>query len=359
MNNTAIANVDLSALRHNLEVVRRLCPDSRIMAMVKADAYGHGLVPVAKALIAADGLAVARLQEALLLRRAGISRRILLLGTLLDESDLGLCSLEDIDVCAHDKTSVERIARIGRETRLRVWLKLDSGMHRLGLNAEEFVEADRLLCRQPAISEVVHMTHFSSADAQTPATLNKQLSLFAACHVCNPKAPVSLANSAALLSRRETRTDWVRPGIMLYGANPLGARSHIALRPVMTLRARVIAIRDLGIGESVGYNECWRSTRPSRIATLGIGYGDGYPRHVRTGTPVLINEYRASLVGRVSMDSLSVDVTDCKRVAIGDEAIMWGAEPHVSIIANHADSISYELVTSLGNRVIREYESRT
>jgi alanine racemase len=356
--NTANAQVDLTALRHNLAVVRALCTHSRIMAMVKADAYGHGLLPVARALNAADGLAVARLQEALLLRKAGIAQRILLLGTLMDDADLALCSHENIDVCAHDNTSLASIVAREQQTPLRVWLKLDSGMHRLGLDPRAFVEADRLLSTKPGITEVIHMTHFSSADALTPTVLDQQLSCFAACHKCNPKAEVSLANSAALIARPETRTEWVRPGIMLYGDNPLGVRHHVVLRPAMTLRARVIAVRNIGIGESVGYNECWTSVRPSRIATVGIGYGDGYPRHAHNGTPVLINEHLASLVGTVSMDSLSVDITDCGRVTVGDEATMWGADLRVATIAKHSDSISYELFTSLGQRVSREYKNQ-
>jgi alanine racemase len=354
MQNTASARIDLTALRDNLEVVRKLCPHSRIMAMVKANAYGHGLLPVARALDAADGLAVARLQEALLLRRAGIAQRILLLGTLLDEADLAICSEQQIDATAHDKSSVTSIIAQARRTPLRVWLKLDSGMHRLGLDARAFVEADRLLVNHPGILELVHMSHFSSAGCLTATTMEKQISCFSACHHACSNAKVSLANSAALIARPETHGDWVRPGIMLYGENPLSTH-QLPLRAAMKLRASVVATRDIGIGESVGYNARWTSARPSRIATVGIGYGDGYPRHARNGTPVWINGDLASLVGQVSMDSLTLDITDCGHVSVGDEAILWGPELRASTVAEHANTISYELFTSLNSRVSREY----
>jgi len=198
------------------------------------------------------------------------------------------------------------------------------------------------------------MTHFSSADEPTGAVLGDQIACFAACHRHNPQAHASLANSAALLTRPETHADWVRPGIMLYGGAPL-KRPLVTLRPAMTLTARVLAVRALGAGQSVGYNRRWTSTRPSRIATVGIGYGDGYPRHAPNGTPVLINGFVAPLAGAVSMDSLCVDVTDCESVAAGDEAILWGAALPAATVAEHAGTIDYALFTALGQRVNREY----
>lgn len=355
MHNTATASVDLAALRHNLQVVRELCPNSRIMAMLKSDAYGHGALAVARALTAADGFAVARLQEALLLREAGITHRLLLLGTLLDAADLALCSQQDIDVTAHDGSSVGAIAASASQRPLRVWLKLDCGMHRLGLQPDAFVAADRLLAAHPGICELLHMTHFSSTHAMTSVVMSQQVACFLACHAVNPAAAVSVANSAVLIARTALRTDWVRPGIMLYGENPLSDQQPLALRPVMTLRASIIAVRDIGIGESVGYDGCWTSQRPSRIATVGIGYGDGYPRQVGNGTPVWINGCRAELVGRVSMDTLGVDVTDCAQVSVGDEATLWGPQLPVATIAEHAGTSSYDLFTRLGARVTRDY----
>jgi alanine racemase len=355
MPNTASARIDLTALRDNLAVVRRLCPRSRILAMVKADAYGHGLLPVAGALDAADGFAVARLQEALSLRIAGITKRIVLLGTLLDSADLAVCSEREIDVTAHDESSVSSIVSHVQRMPLRVWLKLDSGMHRIGLNPDAFVAADRRLSGHPGVLQLIHMTHFSSAGRGTTTILEQQISRFWDCHKASSAAQVSLANSAALIAHPETHADWVRPGIMLYGDSPLAGCHPVPLRAAMTMHARIIAVREIGTGESVGYNERWTSVRASRIATVGVGYGDGYPRHAPNGTPVWIDGQLASLVGQVSMDSLTVDVTDCGHVTVGDEAILWGPELPAAIIAECAQTIPYELFTSLHHRVSREY----
>ncbi len=353
MLNTARALIDLGALRHNLGVVRSLCPDSRIMAMVKADAYGHGLLPAAQALATADGLAVARLEEALQLRRAGIHQRLLLLGTLLDAGDLELCAAENIDVVVHDEATADRVCQ-RRGTALNIWLKLDAGMHRLGLDSAAFRAIDARLQRAPAVADVVHMMHFSSADDLDSTRTARQLDSFSAAHDGSATA-ISVANSAALISLPDTRADWVRPGIMLYGDNPLATTHPLPLRPVMTLSARVLAVREIGVGEAVGYGATWISQRLSRIATLGIGYGDGYPRHASNGTPVLINGQRAALAGRVSMDSITVDVTDLDTVQIGDEAILWGAGLPAAEVARAAGTISYELFTSISSRVSREY----
>lgn len=355
MLNTASVRIDLDAIRHNLAVVRSLCPHSRILAMVKADAYGHGLLPVAKALAAADGLAVAHLSEARLLRGAGISQRLVLLATLLDEAELAWCSNQHVDVTAHDQGSVAAIAAVAQRAPLRVWLKLDSGMHRIGLDPSAFVDADRLLSRHAGVTGLVHMTHFANAADPDSASVDSQLSCFRTCHQANLAAQVSLANSAALIARPETRADWVRPGIMLYGDNPVAVRQPLPLRAAMSLRAHIVAIRNIAANESVGYNARWTSARPSRIATIGIGYGDGYPRHAANGTPVWIDGQLAPVVGAVSMDSIGVDVTDCQTASVGGAVTLWGTELPAATIAGHAGTISYQLFTSLSQRVNREY----
>ena len=352
MKNTATARIDLAALRANLATVRRLCPRSRIMAMVKANAYGHGLVPVARALAAADGLAVARLQEAVDLRDAGLTQRIMLAGSVLDADELALCSARDIDVTVHDATSLAAIAAAVSSRPLRVWLKLDSGMHRLGLEPDAFIAADRLLRDRPGVRELVHMTHFASADDADRTVTDRQLADFTHCHATNPAAPTSLANSAALVTRPETHGDWVRPGIMLYGAGPPPVRAA-GVQPVMTLTASVLAVRPLEVGERVGYGGCWTSSRPSRLATVGIGYGDGYPRHAPNGTPVWIAGRRAPLAGRVSMDCIGVDVTDAGPVAVGEDVVLWGPELPAAEVAERAGTIDYELLTGVGGRVSR------
>jgi alanine racemase len=355
MQNTARALIDLSALRHNLEVVRRLCPDSRVMAMVKADAYGHGVVPAARALTSADGFAVARLKEALELREAGFSHRLLLLGTLLDEAELGLCSAAEIDVTVHDAGSLAAIASAARKSPLRVWLKLDCGMHRLGLDSHSFGNARRQLSALPGVAELVLMTHFSTTHEMDSPVMARQITRFTAAVEGHPPTQISAANSAMLIAHPVLRLGWVRPGITLYGENPLAIQHPLPLRPAMSVRAVVIAVRDIEAGESVGYDGCWTAVRPSRIATLGVGYGDGYPRHAANGTPVWIRGQRVPLVGRVSMDSITIDVTDCAGVAVGEQATLWGPELPAAIIAEWARTASYDLFTGVGRRVTREY----
>jgi len=357
--NTCRALIDLSALRHNLAVVRSLCPDSRVLVMVKADAYGHGLLPVAKALAQADGLAVARLDDALKLRRADIRlQRIVLLGSLLDQGELEICSHENIDVVVHDLATVDRICARHKATPLRVWLKLDSGMHRLGLSPQEFRSADTRLRAQPGVEEILHMTHFAGSENLASDSANsrtqKQLTCFIECHG-DSDALTSIANSAALISRPETRGDWVRPGIMIYGDNPLAAEYSLPLRPAMTLLARVLAVRRCEAGEQIGYNGIWTCAKPSLIATIGIGYGDGYPRHASNGTPVWIRGARAQLVGRVSMDLITIDVTNIAGVNVGDEVELWGKHIAAAEVARYAETISYELFTSISQRVARDY----
>jgi alanine racemase len=355
MRNTSYAKIDLQAIRANLLAVRSLCPRSRILAMLKADGYGHGLVQTARALAAADGLGVARLEEALTLRASGITaQRILVMATLLDAGDLATASNQNIDVVAHDVDSVEAVLAQAARGPLRVWLELDSGMHRTGLDPSAFSVADRKLSVHPGILELIHMSHFSAADCVTSPTTSEQLSVFSQCHEFST-AKVSVGNSAALLTRSEARADWVRPGIMLYGVNPVRAYRAAPLRAAMSLRSRVIAVRSIGIGEAVGYNQRWTAKQVSRIATVGIGYGDGYPRHARNGTPVGINGVVAPLVGQVSMDSLTIDISSVGPVAVGDEVILWGSELPVNTVAEHADTIPYHLLTGVSNRVHREY----
>ncbi|MFT3931289.1 MAG: alanine racemase [Spongiibacteraceae bacterium] len=355
MLNTARVLIDLSAIRHNLAVVRKLCPHSKVMAMIKADAYGHGILPVAKALTAADGFAVARLDEALQLRRAGIEQRILLLGTLLDSDELHLCSKLNIDVTAHDAESVQLIDIVAAQHPLRVWLELDSGMHRLGLAPDAFENADRQLHNNPGISELLHWTHFSDAEDLRNDINDQQLALLQTSRAQQQSA-VSIANSASIIGRADTHADWVRPGLMLYGINPIKKIDPHQLHIAMHVRANVVAIRSIKKGESVGYNRTWTAQRDSIIATIGIGYGDGYPRHARNGTPVWLNGNCVPLAGRVSMDSITVDITDHADIKLGDEAELWGANLSADIVAHHAHTISYELFTGVTARVDRTYK---
>lgn len=355
MKNTVWAEVNLSAIRDNLAAIRHLCPRSRIMAVIKADGYGHGLLAVAAAMRDADGFAVARLQEAIKLRTAGIKQRVLLLGTLLDLQDLALCGALEIDIVVHDESSLAAILAQARRTPLRVWLKLDTGMHRIGFDCDAFKAADRVLSVHPGILELIHMTHLSSADNPESGVTDDQLSKFWKCRSGCSQTATSVANSAALLTSSRTHTEWVRPGLLLYGERPLAGGHLLSLRLAMRVRAAIIAVRRLETGESVGYNGRWTAGRSSRIGTIGMGYADGYPRHAKDGTPVWVNGVLVPLVGQVSMDSLTVDLTECPGAEVGDNAILWGPELAPRIVARSADSIAYQLFTTLGERVGREY----
>ncbi|HUH37454.1 MAG TPA: alanine racemase [Spongiibacteraceae bacterium] len=355
MYNTALATIDLAALRHNLHRARALAPGSKLMAMIKANGYGHGLLPVARALSDADGLAVARLDEAVQLREQGLAQRLLLLGTLLDDDDLALCAQHHIDIVIHEADTARRLARARLPRPVHCWLKLDTGMHRLGLMPGQLQPVLDTLAASAAVGEQVLMTHFACADEVDSAATAEQLACFAAM-TRGLGLPTSLANSAALIDQPASHGDWNRPGIMLYGDNPLHGHREVDVRPVMTLSARVLAVRDIPPGAAVGYGATWISRRPSRIATVGIGYGDGYPRHAPNGTPVLVNGHRAALAGRVSMDSICVDVTDCGPVSPGDPVELWGRALPAREIADHAGTISYALFTGISQRVEFVYE---
>ena len=237
----------------------------------------------------------------------------------------------------------------------RLWLKFDSGMHRLGFDAEGLRRAMARLDAEPAVSERVVLTHFACADDDSSEATELQWQRFAAA-AAGLDVQLSAANSGAILRHPETHADWIRPGIMLYGVSPVaGHYSEPGLVPAMSLQARLIALRDVAVGESVGYGRTWTASRPSRVGTISIGYGDGYPRHARNGTPVVVGGRRVPLVGRVSMDMISVDLTDHPGAAIGDEVELWGASLSVNEVAAWADTIGYELLTGISPRVRCEY----
>lgn len=360
---TTRASINLNAIRHNLHQVKLLAPRASVMAMVKADAYGHGLIEVATTLDAADGLAVARVEEALELRAAGFMQRILVLAGALTLTDLLQCSRQSIDLVIHSAHQVDEFLAATLSAPVNIWLKIDSGMHRLGLSADQFQQYQQQLSRSSNSREILSMTHFGSSDADNTQQTQQQEALFEEA-VTGFSVPQSLANSAAIIKRPSSHRDWVRPGIMLYGANPLTAESQhlfpVNLQTVMTLSSQVIATRGVKAGDSVGYNSRWTASSDSIIATVGVGYGDGYPRHARNGTPVLVNGQRAALVGAVSMDLITIDVTHCNTVSVGDEVTLWGNagtghQLAAEEVAQWAETISYELFTSVTARVIKTY----
>ena len=348
------ATVDSGALRHNLQVVRQWAPKSRVMAVIKANAYGHGLVAVARALGSADAFAVARVDEGLTLRAAGINVATVLLEGVFDREQLDAAAAANFELVVHTQEQIELLRAAAAGTRFKVWLKLDSGMNRLGFKGPAFGAAHASLSALGAVQPPVNLfTHLASADEPELCTTADQLARFAAA-THSLRGERSIANSAGMLSFSDAQADWVRPGLLLYGVSPIAGAigADYGLRPAMTLRSHVLAVKDIAVGERVGYGGTWTAARPTRLAVAAVGYGDGYPRNLGSGTPVLVNGERAGLAGRVSMDMIGIDVTDLKRApSLGDPVVLWGDGLPVEEIAVWADTIPYELLCGISQRV--------
>lgn len=342
------AHIDLSALKNNLRVVRK-CTSSRIMAVVKANAYGHGLQRVAGALAEAEGLALLDARDAIQLRDAGSRQTILLLEGYFSPADLPVLAEYDLATVIHSPWQLAMLDAYPRRHTLQVWLKINTGMNRLGFMPQEAPAALERLKSHPAVREVTLMTHFSHADEAEGVAA--QLDCFNG--LAAYRLPRSLANSAALLRYPATHGDWVRPGIMLYGASPFAETSaqQLGLKPVMTLGSEIISMREIQAGEYVGYAGLFRAERAMRIGVVACGYADGYPRHARTGTPVLVEGKRTRTLGRVSMDMLGVDLSGIADAGVGSRVTLWGEGLPVEEVALAAETISYELLCALTTRV--------
>ncbi|MFG0380233.1 alanine racemase [Pseudomonas sp. zbq_18] len=351
----ARALIDLEALRHNYRLAREVS-GARALAVVKADAYGHGAVRCAQALEAeADGFAVACIEEALELRYAGIRAPILLLEGFFEASELSLIDQHQLWCVVHAPWQVEAIEQARLSRPLRVWLKLDSGMHRVGLHPAEYRDAHARLQASGKVEKIVLMSHFARADELDCPRSAEQLDIFQQARG-ELQAEVSLRNSPAILGWPSVPSDWVRPGIMLYGATPFEQPQEQAarLKPVMTLESKIISVRELPAGEPVGYGARFVAERPTRVGVVAMGYADGYPRHAATGTPVLVDGVRTRLIGRVSMDMLTVDLTDLPQAGLGSRVELWGREVLASDVAYGCGSIPYQLFCNL-KRVPRLY----
>lgn len=350
------AIINTQALQQNCRNMHAFAPASKVLAIVKADAYGHGALTVARALQGcAEQLGVAFIDEALDLRQAGIEQPIVLLDGCFSQAELDLCVQHQFVPVIHNTQQVQELLTASLTSALVVWLKLDTGMHRLGLNNDDFQHALQQLTASKNVHEVLAMTHFASADNTASDYTNVQLAQFDDALRSHPELGCSVANSAGLAHWPAARRAWLRSGLLLYGVTPNpDLPAPFAITPVMTLTAPVIAVRDIPVDAYVGYGCRWQAQRPSRIATLAIGYGDGYPRHASDGTPVWLHGREVPLVGRVSMDMITIDVTDLPQVAIGDEAELWGQHLSVHKVAQKCDTISYELLTRVSSRVPRE-----
>ena len=349
----AQAMLDMAAITHNLAWVRARAPHSKVMAVLKANAYGHGLIRFASALSEADAFAVARVEEGMALREAGVHQRIAVLGGFILREELELHALYDLEPVIHSLMQVELLEKFKPEKAVAVWLKLDSGMHRLGMNKEEFELCYRRLSLCPSVKQPMGlMTHLAKADVLGDPATERQINLFHAS-VASLPGERSIANSAGLLAWERAQTEWVRPGIVLYGASPFPHRTgrEDGLRPVMTLRTRLIAIKQLKAGDAIGYGGDWVCPHSASVGVAAIGYGDGYPRHAVSGTPVLVREKRVRLIGRVSMDMISLDLTDCPEAKVGDTVTLWGQDLPVEEIARHAGTIPYVLLCNVMPRV--------
>ncbi len=353
MTRPARALIDIPALRHNFQQVRKAAPDCKILAVVKADAYGHGAERVARALDDADGFAVARIEEGRALRAIGIARPVLLLPGVCGDGELAAAATLDLDLVVHHDSQIASLERASPRERVRVWLKVDTGMHRLGFAPEHVASVWQRLQVCPAVDTPIRlMTHLARADERNDASTGEQIARFSSL-AKGRETETSLANSAGVLGWPNSHGDWVRPGIMLYGISPfVGGRGESeGLRPVMTFTSRLIAVNRLRKGDAIGYGGSWICPENMPVGVVAVGYGDGYPRHAPAGTPVLLNDARVALVGRVSMDLVSVDLRSQPGARPGDPVVLWGRGLPAEEVAEHVGSIGYELVSRIAPRV--------
>ncbi|ELK4798802.1 alanine racemase [Pseudomonas aeruginosa] len=352
-----VATVDLSAIRHNYALAKRCAPQRQAFAVVKANAYGHGAREVVTALHDdADGFAVACLEEAAEVRALHASARILLLEGCFEASEYALAGQLRLDLVIPGAEQGEAFLAAGLDIPLNVWLKLDSGMHRLGFDPAALRAWHARLRNHPGVRELNLISHFACADERNHPLTEQQLESFLGLLDLDFDQR-SLANSAAVLTIPAAHMDWLRPGIMLYGSTPLAdlSAAELGLRPAMSLGAQLISLREVAVGESVGYGATWIAERPARIGTVSCGYADGYPRTAPAGTPVLVGGRRATLAGRVSMDMLAVDLSDLPEARVGDPVELWGAGLSVDEVARACGTLGYELLSKVTARVPRRY----
>ncbi|MCX2779833.1 alanine racemase [Microbulbifer thermotolerans] len=361
------AEIDLEALAHNYRYAKSLS-HGRTLAVIKADAYGHGLLRVAQCLCGGDGFAVATIEEAVALREAGLRNRILVLEGVFDREGMCEAAWRRLDLVVHSGYQLELLKALPETRPLSIWLKVDTGMGRLGFDGADAPGIYADLAALSAVRECVLITHLACADEADSPHNHLQLQRFdATARAIETQRTVrslpfaqSIANSAALIGLPDARRQWDRAGVMLYGINPhMGSGQDHNLKSAMTLRSRLIAVRSARAGESVGYGCDYRFYHDGRFGIVACGYGDGYPRHAPSGTPVLVCGRRAQLIGRVSMDMLAVDLSAIPEARVGTEVELWGGALPVAEIAASAGSIAYELLTGVTQRVPRVYGNGT
>lgn len=351
----ATVTIDLDAIAHNYRVAKAQAPEQKTLAVIKANAYGHGATDVAAKLEPeADAFAVACIEEAVELREAGIRKPILLLEGFFSADELDYICRHNIWTAVHNDFQLNAIARADLPVPVNVWLKLDTGMHRLGFFPDEYRIAYQRLEALPQVSSITMLSHFTSADDLDSPVTRRQIEIFDRVRRDCP-SPASFANSAATMKHPAAHHEWQRPGIILYGSSPFSGDDDVQkqLRPAMTLTSEVIAVHELQPGDAIGYNGTWVCDRPTRVGTVAMGYADGYPRQAKNGTPVLVNGQRTRLIGRVSMDMLTVDLTGLD-AGLGSQVEFWGENLLANEVAPWCDTISYTLFTGLTRRVHRK-----
>ncbi len=354
MSRSATAAIHLGALRGNFARARELAEGAKVMAVVKADAYGHGLERCARALGGADAFGVASIADGLRLRAAGHPQRVVVLSGPDAASDLAEMRRLQLEAVIHHESQLAMLEAERGGNPLKVWLKLDTGMHRLGFPAERAAELHARLAALPSVdSAIVLMTHFASSDELDSDRTARQTQRFFDATKSLP-GERSLANSAALLGWPRARGDWIRVGGLLYGLSPNAGKTgaDFGFRPAMTLTTRLVAINRIARGEHVGYGAAWRCPEDMAIGVAAIGYGDGYPRSAGVGTPVLVGDAPAQVVGRVSMDLLTLDLRRAPSATVGDVVTLWGPQLPAEVVAGHANTISYELTCGVTRRVL-------
>lgn len=349
--------IDRQALHDNLAFIRKLAPGCKVMSVVKANGYGHGLLEVARTLKESDCFGVARLSEALMLRDGGVKNRVLLLEGFLFPEELPILVDKQIETVVHDLEQLEALERAHLAEPIGVWLKIDTGMHRLGVRPEQFeMFYQRLSHCKNVIQPINLVSHFSRADEPEVNTTLEQIACFE--NLTNGKSGErSMAASGGILSWPVSHYDWIRPGIISYGVSPFSDKTgpELGLHPAMTLKSSLIAVREHKAGEPVGYNAMWTSDRDTRLGVVAIGYGDGYPRSTPSGTPVVVNGRRVPIVGRVSMDMIVVDLGPDATDKMGDDVMLWGQALPIEEVAKYTGFTAYELLTKLTSRVVIEY----
>jgi len=354
MSRTALATIHLGALRRNLARVRGRAGEAKVMAVVKADGYGHGLERVARALDSADAFGVASPGDGLRLRAAGITKRIVVLSGPDEATDLAEFRRLELDAVIHHESQLAWLEADADPRPLRVWLKIDTGMHRLGFAPARARDAHARLRASANIDrDIVLMTHFAASDEFDNALTTRQIETFDAATRDLP-GPHSLANSAGVLGWPNAQGDWVRAGGLLYGLSVIEGKTgaDLGFEPAMTLSAKLIAVNRVGKGERIGYAATWECPEDMRVGVAAIGYGDGYPRSAPSGTPVLVDGVRAALAGRVSMDLLAIDLRNVPAAKVGDRVTLWGPQLPVEIVAEKAGTISYDLTCGMTKRVL-------